>query len=188
MLCDAETIVANAGDRYVGETVRGQLRAADLLLLNKIDLVGDAGERASREWLEQHAPHTPVLSTTDADVDAMLLFAPNPERPVRAGDAIAGQHSHHAAFDSWSFTTTRALKKESVKAMAEAMPAGVLRAKGIVALEGHQERHVFQKAGARWTLVPDGPWAGESHTSIIAIGLPGAIDDTWLAGFLEAHR
>mgnify|MGYP001015843145 FL=1 len=39
VLVDAETVRARADDRYVGDTVLRQLAEADLLLLNKVDLV-----------------------------------------------------------------------------------------------------------------------------------------------------
>jgi len=39
VLMDAETVRSAAGDRYVGDTVMRQLAQADLLLLNKTDLL-----------------------------------------------------------------------------------------------------------------------------------------------------
>ena len=45
VLADAETVGARARDRYMGDTILRQLADADLIVLNKTDLV-DAGTLA----------------------------------------------------------------------------------------------------------------------------------------------
>ena len=53
VLADAETVRGRAADRYIGSTVRRQLAQADLILLNKCDLAGDAD--AVETWLGEAA-------------------------------------------------------------------------------------------------------------------------------------
>ena len=72
VLADAETVRGRAGDRYLGSTVRRQLAEADLILLNKCDLAGDAA--AVEAWLGETAPGARVLRTvrSDAPIDIVL--------------------------------------------------------------------------------------------------------------------
>ena len=60
VLADAETVRARARDRFVGDVVRRQLAAADLVVLSRTDLV-DA--RATRE-ARAITPDRPLQSTT----------------------------------------------------------------------------------------------------------------------------
>ena len=53
VLADAETLRQNAVDRYMGDTVLRQLDDADLLILNKCDLVERSQLATLRDWIEQ---------------------------------------------------------------------------------------------------------------------------------------
>jgi G3E family GTPase len=48
---DAETTRIRSNDRYVGDTVRRQIVTADLLILNKIDLITPTELASLRTWL-----------------------------------------------------------------------------------------------------------------------------------------
>ncbi|MEO6268812.1 MAG: GTP-binding protein, partial [Lautropia sp.] len=73
VLLDASAAQAQAGDPLLADSVLRQLRAADLVLLNKTDLVS-AGELAEvRAWLEGVVGGAPVLETVAARVPPILL-------------------------------------------------------------------------------------------------------------------
>ena len=68
----------------------------------------------------------------------------------------------------------------TVRAMAEALPAAVIRAKGLIATPSGA--FVFQRVGERWSLVPiDQPLA---ESQLVAIGVPEALDGAWLTAHL----
>lgn len=77
-VADAEAVRRLAGDRYVGDTVRAQLRAADLVLLNKADLVGAGELDALRGWLGTQVPDARVIACQHGQVDARLILGPAP--------------------------------------------------------------------------------------------------------------
>lgn len=88
VLADATAVRAQAADRYVGDTVRQQLREADLVLLGKTDLAGPGEPEAVQAWLREEglarrivpltatAPATREVSGPDADDLGRLLFGP----------------------------------------------------------------------------------------------------------------
>ena len=84
VLADAETVRGRAADRYIGSTVRRQLAQADLILLNKCDLAGDAD--AVEAWLGEAALDARVVRTvqSDAPIDIVLgrIPAAAPARPA----------------------------------------------------------------------------------------------------------
>ncbi len=57
VVADAEHIQRQAADRYVGDTVIQQLKAADWLMLNKPDLVTADALQAAAAWLQRVVPH-----------------------------------------------------------------------------------------------------------------------------------
>lgn len=173
VLTDCSTIAAHVDDGYIGETVRGQLAGADLVVLNKADL-GDAA--AAAVVVAEHAPGVPTVSATDAAIDPRVLIDLEP-RPSGQGGRL---HDHGVPFETWSWRGG-AVDEATVRAMAEALPAGVVRAKGIVATS--DGALVYQRVGERWTLRPTEGTPTDSQ--IVAIGVPGALDEAWLRTQLE---
>lgn len=92
VLADAEQIRRQANDRWVADTVRRQLATADLLVLNKIDLLPRDGERAGTDsstalsdWLRTVAPQAAVIGARRAAVPLDVLFGTR--HPEAAGHA-----------------------------------------------------------------------------------------------------
>ena len=199
VLADAETIRKKARDKYVGEQVVQQLRAADVLLLNKVDLVPDVTRQAVREWLKRQAPNAHILETMRAEAPLPLLLgierdlAPSrilAARPTSSSQTITAHVHPHPDYETWSYETDQPLDGSAFRAMIDALPDGVIRAKGILHLQETPDRRtIFQLVGKRWTLTPGEPWADERPQSrVVMIGLPGSVDQGWLEARLERRR
>lgn len=107
-------------------TFEDQVGAADLLLLNKIDLLQE-GELAEVERrLRAIEPETPLIHTVHGDVDPDLLFLP----AAAARPRVARPHSHET-FTSEEITFAPGTPSESLQEEIRAL--GALRAKGFVA-------------------------------------------------------
>lgn len=170
VLVDAEQIARQVDDQYVWETVRAQLTAANLIVLNKADL---ADVDAAAELVAQHAPNVPTVAATHAVIDPQALIDLEP----RAETAEPGHiHDHGVPFETWSWRGGQ-VNEETVLAMADELPPTVVRAKGLIATD--DGGRVYQRVGVRWTVTPTDRPVTESQ--IVAIGLPGALDDGWLA-------
>lgn len=167
---DAEAVQRLAVDRYVGETVQAQLRAADLLLLNKTDLVTPAALAGLRHWLEAQAPGVPWLESRMGEVDAQLILGPALHAAQDAEtDTQAPALDHAARFVSTTLTTTYPLQRPALEAALNALPAHVLRAKGLVFLEGEAAPRVLQLCGKRWSLEPPGPAQNSQRSRVVFI-------------------
>ena len=180
VLVDTETIRTRATDRYVGDTVLGQLASADVIVANKTDLIDEAEREAVLAWLAERCPDTWIHPTSGAEVPPELLFGLDPGG--REPPAGGGAHFH---FTTWSLVADAPVAREAVEAAMAALPETVVRMKGFVTLEGEPEHgYLLQRVGHRWTLRPHpGPAAG-GGCRLVAIGLPDAIDDGWLARHL----
>ena len=168
VLVDTAELGRLVDDEYVGETVRTQLRGADLVVLNKADL-GDVSRAA--EIVARYAPGVPTVTATGAEIDPRVLIDLEPRRAAQR----APLHDHGVPFETWSWRGGEC-DETTVREMADALPAAIVRAKGIVATP--HGPLVFQRVGSRWSLVPGS--APVSETQIVAIGTPGALSDGWL--------
>lgn len=174
VVVDAEMVRTQSTDKYVGDTVTRQLGSADLLIVNKSDLVAPSELKSLQAWLAEAAPDTPRLITHGGRVDSALLLA-----SLRASDTSVASAGSHDSFDSWSFQTDVPLRRSDVDTFLTALPPGVVRAKGILRLaDDTTNNYLLQKVGRRISLLPLKAVSAEdpADTRLVVIGVPGSID------------
>lgn len=125
VLADAETLVAKANDKYVASTVRRQLQAADLIILNKIDLISGETLQARRAWLQENLDKPRVIECCNGDVPLSLLLGVH----IRSKTNPIG-HAPHETYATWSYQSAQDVTREQLEQFAEHLPSGIVRAKG----------------------------------------------------------
>ena len=83
VLVDAGAVLEQARDPLLADTLERQIRAADLIVVNKADTVTHEQLSRVREWAAAIAGKTPQLESTQAQVPLALLQGlalPNKER------------------------------------------------------------------------------------------------------------
>ena len=162
-----------------------QLRAADLLVLNKCDLVTAGDLQALRCWLDAIVPGTPRFETEQAHLPPALLGAPLHEsvRLSTSGhpSGLSAPASHGHDFDTWALRDTPVFSAPALRALLKAMPPGVLRLKGLVRTDEH-ELAEMQFAGRHGSLrtAPQGVHAARLQGTLVAIGARGRLPRTAL--------
>ena len=127
VVADAERVLDNED-----ETFLEQVEAADLVLLNKCDLVDEATLSAAEARLNELSGGQPLFRTEHSVVDPELLYPPDPEglRKERR-DPEAQPHAHvHEAFNTSELTFPDGVSAEEVLATVASHEA--IRAKGFV--------------------------------------------------------
>ncbi|MEO8922103.1 MAG: CobW family GTP-binding protein [Caldimonas sp.] len=178
VLVDASAVVEQSVDPLLADTLVRQLRAADLVLLNKVDLVDAAARAAARAWVEATAGPVTVIDTAQAKVPLVLLAGSGvarsdltawTARPLQGAGA-----EHGLQFESVAMRLPERLVAARLRELLKAMPAGVLRLKGIVRTDEHDWAEI-QFAGRHGSLrrALDAPTDGAA--SLVAIGLRGRL-------------
>lgn len=189
VLADAETVRARADDKYVGRTVLQQLTSADLIVVNKVDLVTAEQKQGVVDWLAQIAPESRLLQTQYGAVPIELLLGLDTARTLPV-EAEAGGHDHHhdADYATWSYTSDRPLARARFERFAAGLPEAVIRAKGILYLEdAPEQRMIFQLVGRHWTLTPGDAWGPvKPETRLVLIGVRDQFDPAVVAGPFDA--
>ena len=192
VLADAETVRLRHEDERLRDTVDRQLGAADLIVLNKCDLVAEEGRAAAESWLRNRS-RAPIIRTTGADVPMELLAAPTVEPPDPGETARSSRHAHahdHASdhlpdharrFRSRTVPCPDPVDADRLRDALRELAPRVLRAKGFVlSADGPEpEWMVVQVSGRaveieRWRPPAD---EGPPAPALVFIGLddlPGA--------------
>jgi G3E family GTPase len=149
---DLTAVVVNAEQLATAgaldETFEDQVSSADLLLLNKIDLVRESVLPALEARLRDIEPEAPILRTRHAEVLPDVLFTPLPGERPRLPHVHDHAHSHEGFA---SEVVAFAAGLGSLEVAARVRSAGALRAKGFVATA--EGLRLVQGVGPRVELI-----------------------------------
>jgi G3E family GTPase len=151
VVLDTEQIRAQAADKYLADTVAAQIGAADILILNKTDLMDEASIAAIRRWLDDLFGEKPILKTVNCDIPFEALVGARGNGAEGDAPAVSSQPSQHR-LQSWTFEATGVFDKERLAAVLAALPSAVVRAKGLMNVQGDVAPLLYQRVGGRWTL------------------------------------
>jgi G3E family GTPase len=143
----------------LGHTTRLQIEGADILLLNKIDLVDAKQIEPLETKLREINPSAAIIRTERCRIDTELLFGIGREKEV-----TRPLHEHQPEFESFAFRSVKIFSRDCFEGFANALPANVIRAKGFVRLPDGMQ--LFNFVASRWELEPF-----EAHeTQLVFIG------------------
>jgi len=173
---------ALAHDDPVEEVFEDQIACADLVVLNKRDLVDAAGIAKAQAAISGVLPRSvKVITVADGKVDQALLLGLG----VGTEDDIANRRTRHDDepehdhddFDSFVVPLGEVADPSALAARVAALAENfdVLRVKGFTAVTGKPLRLLVQAVGARVTHQYDRPWAAAEPREgrLVVIGLKG---------------
>ena len=180
---DAESIFADGDNQALNMLKLRQIGFADLVVLNKTDLVGPEYVEVIHEWIGHHMNRIRIIEATRCDVPLEISLAVGRFDPAHA---IARQkseredhephHGHGAAgniFDTWSYESDQPFSLETLREMVrKQLPASIYRCKGIVfAADSPDKRIALQIVGRRTEISELDQWGNRTpRTQIVAIG------------------
>jgi len=169
VLADAETIRRHARDRYVGRHVVDQLRSADLIVLNKVDLVDEPRLAAVRAWIAETSVGGRIVEAVHARVPLASVIRGGAGAKVTATPLPDDEPTLASAHEQWSFTCEGPIDAARFRDAVVRLPESVVRGKGIVTLADDPAfRHVFQLVGRRWSLRRGALWGDSPPTTKLA--------------------
>ena len=201
VLADAEQVRRQANDRWVADTVRQQLAAADLLVVNKVDLLGDTDDvTALCSWLAGLAGRAAIVRTSRAAVPIDVLFGPQAEgaRSAGAGDPAVAPPSEAPGpaaedlFESQTVELDGPVPLRIIEQLLADLPAGVARLKGLVSVTRPDDSggdagdsaadYLIEAVGTRTSMIPHMVDSGDSlrRWVVSLIARKGSLSPDWL--------
>ncbi len=181
---DPAAMGASDHETPLSEVFEDQISCADIVLLSKADLAGEAGLAAARAVIEAESPRKlAILPMTDGIIDPRIILGLN----AAAEDDIAARPSHHDGeddhehddFNSVVIDLPEVTSAEDLALAIQrlAREQTILRVKGYVAVKGKPMRLLMQAVGERVRHQFDRPWGGETRsTRLVVIAEQAHID------------
>ncbi|MGB3363389.1 MAG: GTP-binding protein [Thermodesulfobacteriota bacterium] len=187
---DAEGIFKHGDNEDLNFLKMRQIGYADMVVLNKVDLVGPVHLEVIKEWIDHHLKRVRIIEAVKCNVPLDILLAVgrfNPENTILDGNNSEAEndrhnHSHESAkemFDTWSYKSSKPFSLEALQKMVQReLPASIYRCKGIVyTADQPDKRFSLQIVGRRTEISELDEWGDRTpHTQIVAIGGVGEID------------
>ena len=178
-VADAVHLSSQLTDHHEAEE---QIAFADVVLLNKIELVDEGALKKVNDRIRKINPFAKIIKTTrcDAPLDEIVgLNAFSLDRVLKIEpDFLESDHDHDHDDDvtSVSFVADNPLDMEKFQAwfgnLLRTKGQDILRSKGILDFAGEEERYVFQGVHMLMDASPMGSWPkGKARSSrIVFIG------------------
>lgn len=174
VMADAAEIRTTAANKYLADTIQRQLADADILVLNKADLVSAADMAEVTGWLKERVPGTRIIPAEQGRVphEALLGSVPLPRRGHRVSGHAEG------LFRSVVLQPPGPVDPVALARDLAEGGHGLVRAKGYVrGADGGLE--LIQVVGERWAVEPV---SGTHETGVVCIGLRSGFDPAGLSG------
>lgn len=176
----------------LSEVFEDQLACADLVLLTKADLAGEAGVAAARAVIERELTRPlPVIVTVDGIIDPRVVLGlgagAEDDLDARPSHHDGGEEHDHEDFDSAVVDLPEIQAPEDLADAIRrlAREQHILRVKGYVAVADKPMRLLIQAVGERVRWQYDRPWgAGPRVSRLVCIGEHDHVDPAAIAGIL----
>ena len=175
---DAQRLADDSLDHEtpLSEVFEDQIACADVVLLSKADLAGEAGLAAARKVIEAETPRKlPIIAMTDGVIDPRVIIGLN----AAAEDDLDARPSHHDGhddhehedFDSIVVALDEVADIDDLVARVQRLSReqDILRVKGYIAVTGKPMRLLLQAVGERVRHQFDRPWGETPRQSRLVV-------------------
>ncbi len=178
VLTDVETVMEQASDVYIGDTIERQLIDADLVVLNKTDLISDDELQGVSKWMRDKAPRAETICSRHGAVAPAILLQSFLSQD--RGDLMLPAHDADV-LKSQAFTIEEAVDVEKLAEGLASRDLGLLRAKGFVdPIVG--VRCAIQVVGRRWSVEDASP---DAPLGLVTIGRQSTFDETAILSLIS---
>ncbi|WP_416148311.1 CobW family GTP-binding protein [Salipaludibacillus sp. HK11] len=176
-------------DKELVRTTRRQIEVADVLVVNKIDLISDSQKEKIKKVIRKQNPASPIFFTTYSEIDVEILLGNVTQVKNRVAVAIGGkqkdnshhhhhhdEQSHHTHSNTTSFSrintltldVDRPMKSSKVEKFLKRWRPNLLRAKGYLYVK--EECYLLQHVMKRTDWEPSN-YQGRQYLVLIGIDL-----------------
>jgi G3E family GTPase len=185
----------------LGEFYEAQIESADILVLNKVDLVASTELDRVRDEIRQINPTADLLFAERGEVDPEYLLVDRASAVVAAHGEMAGQHGanahphdhdhaghdphEHAPAESFVLTAPAGARRADVERFFAGLSDAVWRAKGFMRVDG--EPCLVQYAMGQLEITAA---AERTHENVVFIGQDidrAALERQWMQTSSAAH-
>ena len=133
----------------LGHTGRIQIEMADLILLNKVDLITTNQLKEVQELVKSINQKAQILYTTKCNIEPRLLFGIETEKKVTKKEK---EHLKNEGIQYFSFSTDEKVSLKKIEKVLRNLPPEIYRAKGFLKTEN--KNFLFNYVSGRFNFEP----------------------------------
>ena len=114
----------------IGRTAITQLENADIIILNKVDLINKKQINKITTKIRSYNKKAPIINAVQCNVDIDILFDIQTEREIKKLS-----HTHKHQFQYFTYKIKNKIKKSKLESFLRNLPKEVYRLKGFIPLE-----------------------------------------------------
>lgn len=182
------------GQARMSDMVTAQVEFANMILLNKVDLVTPETLARVEAGLRELNAFAPILRCSHGDVDLRLLldvgtfavddrFTEGAERWLGEEEAHEHEHAHHhhghlaeEEIGTVSYVSHAPFDVTKLEEFWSALPENVFRGKGVLNIAGYDDRCIFHQVGARVLVEVQRPWRADEERESRLVFIGKALD------------
>lgn len=155
-LVDAEGIFRDGDDNRLSALKLRQIAFADLVVLNKTDLIGPTHIEVIRDWIDLHIKRIRIVETTHGNAPLEVLLGAGRFDSARLPQNDEQTHGPTGPpVDRWNYRTQDRFSPSALQRMVKReLPASVYRCKGIIFTADSDQPHSLQVVGRRCEITP----------------------------------
>ena len=142
VLVDAASLAAQRADSKLAEVIAAQMDGADLFLLTKTDIAGEAEIAEARRYLTETQPLAPVLAARADDPGILAMLLANADGEALVVQDVAVPHDD---FVSMALTADGLIDEPAFRKTCASISGEIIRGKGFVHFANGL--HVWQQCG-----------------------------------------
>jgi G3E family GTPase len=197
-IVDAAAVFEHGDNQALNMLKLRQIGFSDLVILNKVDLVGREHVEVIREWIDGVLNRIRIVDAVECDVPLEILLAVGRFDPASAleraeGEGVPGADpsavTAHGVYETWSYVSDEPFSLDALRQMIrKELPASVLRCKGFAYVaDDPARRAVLQAVGRRVEIEHSDAWGEDvPQTRLVAIGTVGDLDADDLTAKFDA--
>ena len=156
-------------DEQFKSLAQKQIRVADLILINKIDLVNTAKLKRVHQYVKRLSSKARILETVNSKAPLHLLLGTHSFDSNNIHDV---DNRVHVEFDTWIYQSDEQFTFIAIRKALEDLPSSIYRVKGFIHLEAvPNNQGIFQMTGGRaWLRLGEFWHAEKRKTRLVFIG------------------
>jgi G3E family GTPase len=152
ILVDALNLPVQLSDSYLSKVVKQQINSADIVILNKNDLVGASALAALEQQLKSINPNAPVLIERADSLPLELVLNCAKQKPLLIHPSYKQKHHDHEKhlFQTVALRSDKIVDYDIFESFVNSLPSTTLRGKGRLVLT--TGRYLWHSVGRRSEL------------------------------------
>ena len=170
------------------EIAHDQIKAADIVLLNKTDLLTDSRRKRVEKSIRAINSFAPIIATDHGDINPTLLYGIDPISAPESADRRAVSKANHShlqdGIQTHKISFPDPVDRSALIATLDSLPKNIFRIKGVLDIGGNKTPRLLQFVAGRYEMTE---FRNQDVTERFLVFIGQNIDKRSIESLFRAH-